>query len=59
MVDTVRRGDADDEDVGVDTDDAADRLAAVGDEVVDVAVDEVAAVAAPEAIGFGSRRMPP
>jgi hypothetical protein len=31
----------------------------VGDEAIDIAVDEVAAVAVPEMIGSGSRRTPP
>jgi hypothetical protein len=53
-VDMVRRIDDDDGDVGVDTDDAADKSAAVSDEAVDVAVDEVAAIASPEVIGSGS-----
>ena len=59
MVDIVRRDDDDDGDVGVDTDGATDRSTVVGDEAVDVAVDEVAVFAVPEAIGSGSRGMPP
>jgi hypothetical protein len=61
MVDMVRRSDADDDDgdAGVDTDDAADRSAAVGDEAVDVAVNEVAIVTMPKLIMSGSRRTPP
>ena len=59
MVDVVWRDDEDDEDVGVDPDGVADSSTAVGDEAVDVGVDEVTAVAAPETIGPGSRRTPP
>jgi hypothetical protein len=55
----VRRDDDDDEAIGVEDDGAADRSAAIGDEAVDVAVDEVVVLAAPGAIGPGSRRTPP
>jgi hypothetical protein len=47
MVDMVRRDDYDDGEAGVDTNGAADRSTVIGDEAVDVAVDEVAAVTAP------------
>jgi hypothetical protein len=56
MEDMVR---CDDDDVGVDTDDVADKSIAIGDEAVDVAVNEVVVLAAPGAIGSGSRRTPP
>ena len=59
MVDVVRCDDDDEEDAGVDTNGAADRSTAVDDEEVDVAVDDVVVVAAPGAIGPGSRRTPP
>ena len=59
MEDVVRRDDGDDEDSGADTDDAADRSASIGDEAVDVAVNEVVVFSAPGAIGPGSRRTPP
>jgi hypothetical protein len=68
MVDMMRRdGDADG-DIGADIIDIADAVVvevaankstAVGDEVVDVAVDEVATAVRPEVIGSGSRRTPP
>jgi hypothetical protein len=38
---------------------AADKSAAIGDEAVDVAVDEVATAATPEVIGSGKRKTPP
>jgi hypothetical protein len=59
MVDMVRRDDDDDIEAGVDTEGAVDRSTTVGDEAVDVVVDEVVDFAAPEAIGSGSRRTPP
>jgi hypothetical protein len=70
MVDIVRRGDDDDDDGDaeadvIDVDDAmdvevaADKSATVGDEVVDVTVDEVATAAGPEVTGSGSRKTPP
>jgi hypothetical protein len=59
----VRRDDdgADVSDVAdeVVVDVAADKIAAVGDEAEDVAVDEVGTVLRPEVIEFGSRRTPP
>jgi hypothetical protein len=67
-VDVVRRDDEADGDDGADVIDdvdavvvevAADKSAAVGDEVVDVAVDELAITARPEVIGSGSRETPP
>jgi hypothetical protein len=63
MVDMVWRDD--DDDVGVDTGDAvvvevaADKSATVGDEAMDVAVDEVTTIAEPGVIGSRSRRTPP
>jgi hypothetical protein len=52
MVDMVQRDDDDDEDAEVDAG-AADKSAVV-DEAMSVAIDEVAAVAAPEVIGSGN-----
>jgi hypothetical protein len=57
-VDMVWRDDDDHGDAGVDTDGAADRSTAVGDEAVDLVVYEFMVFAVPEAIGPGSRRTP-
>ena len=55
----MRRDDGDDDDAGLDTDDAANKSTAIGDEAVEVAVDEVMVFAAPGAIRPGNRRTPP
>jgi hypothetical protein len=59
MEDVVRHDDDDGEDVGVDTDDVADKSTVIEDEAVDTAVDKVVLLAALGVIGSGSRRMPP
>jgi hypothetical protein len=59
MEDVVRHDDGDDKGAGVDTDDEADRWAAIGDEAVDVAVDEAVVFVSPGAIEPESRRRPP
>jgi hypothetical protein len=68
MVDVVQRDDDVDGDDGADAIEvvdavvgevAADKLATVGDEAVDVVVDEVTTAAGTEVIGSGSCRTPP
>jgi hypothetical protein len=59
MVDLVRRDDDDDdEDTGVDTDGTADRSTVVGDEAIDVVVDEVVIFSVPGAIGPEDKQRP-
>jgi hypothetical protein len=53
----MHRNDGDGDVVVIDV--AADKSATVGDEAVDVAVDDITVAAEPEAIGSRSRRMPP
>jgi hypothetical protein len=59
MEDEVWRDDGDADDAGVDTDDATDRSTVIGDEAVDVAVDEVVVFFVPATIGPGSQRTTP
>jgi hypothetical protein len=59
MEDVVRSDDVDVEDVGVDTDDIADKSTVIGDEAVDATVHQVVVLDVLGAIGSGSRRMPP
>jgi hypothetical protein len=54
-----RREDVDGEDVGVDTNNVADRSTVIGDEAVDAAVDEAAVLDVLGENGSASRRMPP